>query len=232
VGDRGANSAIFCAARSGPVACPRGELLGEQLRSYGAEALGTVREAMVIVLRVVLARLREGGGPAEADAEAIAAPARQWADQGLRLEPRSFQPAAGHVMSVLAEHAGALAIDAARCSRCRTAPGSGASATPSTGFGSFTYLQRLPVRYLKIDIEFVRDLTTNAASRHLVKAIVSLAKGFEQETIAEGVEDAQTLELLRDSGVDYAQGFHLGSPAARRLTAGPVGSGSSRERPD
>ncbi|HWK17785.1 MAG TPA: EAL domain-containing protein, partial [Solirubrobacteraceae bacterium] len=83
-----------------------------------------------------------------------------------------------------------------------------------TGFGSFTYLQRLPVRYLKIDIEFVRDLTTKAASRHLVTAIVNLAKGFEQETIAEGVEDAQTLELLRDFGVDYAQGFHLGRPTA------------------
>jgi len=54
-----------------------------------------------------------------------------------------------------------------------------------TGFGSLTYLQRLPVRYLKIDIEFVRDLTTKAASRHLVTAIVNLAKGFEQETIAE-----------------------------------------------
>lgn len=82
-----------------------------------------------------------------------------------------------------------------------------------TGFGSFTYLQRLPVKYLKIDAEFLRDLPTNAANQHLVKAIVNLANGFEQQTIAEGVADAQTLEFLRHYGVDYAQGFHLGRPA-------------------
>jgi PAS domain S-box-containing protein len=83
-----------------------------------------------------------------------------------------------------------------------------------TGFGSFTYLKYLPIAYLKIDIEFVRDLTTNPASEHVVKAIVSLAQGFGQQTIAEGVEDAETLELLREYGVDFAQGFHLGRPAA------------------
>jgi EAL domain-containing protein (putative c-di-GMP-specific phosphodiesterase class I) len=46
-----------------------------------------------------------------------------------------------------------------------------------------------------------------------VKAIVNLAQGFGQKTIAEGVEDAETLELLREFGVDYAQGYHLGRPA-------------------
>ncbi len=82
-----------------------------------------------------------------------------------------------------------------------------------TGFGSFTYLKRLPVNYLKIDIEFVRDLLTNPANQHVVKAIVSLAKAFGLQTVAEGVEDEETLTLLRDYGVDYAQGFHLGRPA-------------------
>jgi PAS domain S-box-containing protein len=82
-----------------------------------------------------------------------------------------------------------------------------------TGFGSFTYLKRLPVSYLKIDIEFVRHLRSNHANQHLVKAIVSLAKGFGQETIAEGVEDEDTLRLLCDYGVDFAQGFHIGRPA-------------------
>jgi PAS domain S-box-containing protein len=83
-----------------------------------------------------------------------------------------------------------------------------------TGFGSFTYLKRLPIQFLKIDIEFVRDLIPNAANQHVVKAIVSLAEGFGQQTIAEGVEDAETLELLRDYGVDFAQGYHVGRPAA------------------
>jgi PAS domain S-box-containing protein len=82
-----------------------------------------------------------------------------------------------------------------------------------TGFGTLTYLKLLPVQYLKIDVEFVRDLATNQTNQYLVKAIVSLARGLDQKTIAEGVEDEETLALLRDYGVDFAQGYHLGRPA-------------------
>jgi PAS domain S-box-containing protein len=87
-----------------------------------------------------------------------------------------------------------------------------------TGFGSFNYLKRLPVKILKIDIEFVRDLDSNPANQKLVQAIVSLARGFGHDTVAEGVEDERTLELLRGYGVDYAQGFHIGRPAAIEAT--------------
>lgn len=82
-----------------------------------------------------------------------------------------------------------------------------------TGFASLTYLTRLPTHYLKIDVEFVRDLPTNATNQHLVKSIVQLAHGLGKETVAEGVEDEETLALLRGYGVDYAQGYHLGRPA-------------------
>ncbi len=88
-----------------------------------------------------------------------------------------------------------------------------------TGFGSFNYLKNFPIGYLKIDVDFVRDLPSNPANQHVVKAIVSLARGFGQETIAEGVEDAETLELLRAYDVDFAQGFHLGRPAALAVAA-------------
>jgi PAS domain S-box-containing protein len=81
-----------------------------------------------------------------------------------------------------------------------------------TGFGSFTYLKRLPLTHLKIDTEFVRDLNENPANRHVVRAIVSLARAFGLRTIAEGVEDEETLTHLRAEGVDYAQGFHIGRP--------------------
>jgi PAS domain S-box-containing protein len=81
-----------------------------------------------------------------------------------------------------------------------------------TGFGSFTYLKKLPITHLKIDIEFVRDLVSNPANLHVVKAIVSLARAFGLKTIAEGVEDEQTLTMLRAEGVDSAQGYHLGRP--------------------
>jgi PAS domain S-box-containing protein len=82
-----------------------------------------------------------------------------------------------------------------------------------TGFASFTYLKRLPLRSLKIDIEFVRCLTTNPANQHIVQSIVHLARGFGYETIAEGIEDDDTLALLRSYGVDYGQGYLLGRPA-------------------
>jgi PAS domain S-box-containing protein len=82
-----------------------------------------------------------------------------------------------------------------------------------TGFGSFTYLKNLPITFLKIDVNFVLDLATNGANQNIVEAIVGLAHSFDLQTIAEGVEDAETLALLEDFGVDFAQGFHLGRPA-------------------
>lgn len=82
-----------------------------------------------------------------------------------------------------------------------------------TGYGGFTYLKRLPVDFLKIDQEFVRDIATNAASQHVVRAVVSLSKGFGQRTVAEGIEDLATIPVLREMGVDFGQGFALGRPA-------------------
>jgi PAS domain S-box-containing protein len=82
-----------------------------------------------------------------------------------------------------------------------------------TGFGTFTHVKKLPINFLKIDIEFVRDLVTSSANQHVVKAIVNLAQGFGCQTVAEGVEDGEALALLQDFGVDFAQGFYLGRPA-------------------
>jgi EAL domain-containing protein (putative c-di-GMP-specific phosphodiesterase class I) len=81
-----------------------------------------------------------------------------------------------------------------------------------TGYGGFTYLKHLPVDFLKIDREFIRDLGDSTASRHVVEAVVRLARGFGIETVAEGVEDGHTLRLLQELEVDHAQGFHLGRP--------------------
>jgi EAL domain-containing protein (putative c-di-GMP-specific phosphodiesterase class I) len=91
-----------------------------------------------------------------------------------------------------------------------------------TGFGTFTHVKKLPVKYLKIDIEFIRDLIGSSANQHVVKAIVNLAQGFGCKTIAEGVEDEGTLTHLRSLGVDYAQGYHLGRPAPVEAAARPV----------
>jgi len=82
-----------------------------------------------------------------------------------------------------------------------------------TGFSSFSYLKELPVQHLKIDLEFIRDLRTSPVDRRLVHAMAEFARAFGQETVAEGVEDAETLTLVRGCGIDYAQGFHIGKPA-------------------
>jgi EAL domain-containing protein (putative c-di-GMP-specific phosphodiesterase class I) len=80
------------------------------------------------------------------------------------------------------------------------------------GFGSFQYLKHLPFQYLKIDGDFIRGLPASAKDQLVVKALVELARGMGKQTIAEYVEDAATMELLRDFGVDYAQGFEVGRP--------------------
>jgi EAL domain-containing protein (putative c-di-GMP-specific phosphodiesterase class I) len=82
-----------------------------------------------------------------------------------------------------------------------------------TGYAALTYLKHLPVRYLKIDMSFVRDLNENPRSRRVVNGVVALAASFNHQTIAEGVEDLWTLEQLSELGVDLAQGFGVGEPA-------------------
>jgi diguanylate cyclase (GGDEF)-like protein/PAS domain S-box-containing protein len=81
------------------------------------------------------------------------------------------------------------------------------------GYGSFYYLKHLPFEYLKIDGEFVRQLTTNTTDLVIVQAIVTAAHRLGKQTIAEYVGDARTLDLLRTLHVDHAQGYHIGPPA-------------------
>lgn len=80
------------------------------------------------------------------------------------------------------------------------------------GFSSFNYLKHLAVDHLKIDGAFVRNLPQSPIDRHLVQAMVQVAHGLGKETIAEFVGDAATLRLVREMGVDYAQGYHVGKP--------------------
>jgi len=84
------------------------------------------------------------------------------------------------------------------------------------GFGSFSYLKYVPFDVLKIDGDFVRDLAAGSIDQLVVKAIVGIAKGMGKKTVAESVENADVTRLLRDSGVDYGQGYHLGRPQSVR----------------
>jgi EAL domain-containing protein (putative c-di-GMP-specific phosphodiesterase class I) len=84
------------------------------------------------------------------------------------------------------------------------------------GYGGFAYLKRLPVSYLKIDREFVQDICTEVSSQHVVSAVVNLAKAFGMHTVAEGAEDDATVELLKNLGVNYVQGYVVGRPSPAR----------------
>jgi len=81
-----------------------------------------------------------------------------------------------------------------------------------SGFSSFYYLKNLPIDTLKIDGSFVQQLCTNVEDQHVVRAMVELSRGFGIGCTAEYVEDENTLELLREFGVTYAQGFHIARP--------------------
>ena len=89
-----------------------------------------------------------------------------------------------------------------------------------SGYGSFAYLKQLPFDVLKIDGQFVRGLRDSAEDQAVVTALVTIASALGKTTVAEFVEDAQTLELLRVLGVDQAQGYHVGRPASLLREAG------------
>jgi PAS domain S-box-containing protein len=127
---------------------------------------------------------------------------------------QSVPDAASRVVFEITETAAAHHLDAAcEFAAALTEFGCGLALDDfGTGFGSFTYLRRLPLRYLKIDRSFVTGLANSLDDRRVVSSIIGIAKQFELWTIAEGVEDAATLEILGQLGADFAQGFYLGRP--------------------
>lgn len=83
-----------------------------------------------------------------------------------------------------------------------------------TGFSSFAYLKYLKVDALKIDGLFIRDLPNDRDNQLFVKSIADVARGMGKLTVAEFVEDAATLDLLTQFGVDLVQGYFLDHPIA------------------
>jgi predicted signal transduction protein with EAL and GGDEF domain len=81
-----------------------------------------------------------------------------------------------------------------------------------TGYSSLSYFKKIPADELKIDKSFVRSMLQESADRQLVETIVTLARQFKLDIVAEGVEDRATLAALATMGCHYAQGF-LFAPA-------------------
>ncbi|MCW8931279.1 MAG: bifunctional diguanylate cyclase/phosphodiesterase [Gammaproteobacteria bacterium] len=81
-----------------------------------------------------------------------------------------------------------------------------------TGYSSLSYFKLLPINELKIDQSFVFDLTKDKANRNLVRLMIDLANNFDLKTVAEGIEDRETYNLLSDMGCNTAQGYYISKP--------------------
>ena len=81
-----------------------------------------------------------------------------------------------------------------------------------TGYSSLAYLKRFPIDTIKIDMSFIRDVTTNPDGAAIAIAIINMARGLEMTVIAEGVETAPQLEFLRQHACDEIQGYYCSRP--------------------
>lgn len=100
-----------------------------------------------------------------------------------------------------------------------------------TGYSSLSYLHRLPAASLKIDRAFVAALDANRGNAPIVEAIVAVARSLRMQVTAEGIETPRQLNLLREAGCDYGQGYLFGRPLpsadAERLIVGSRAAGTA-----
>ncbi|MDO9162170.1 MAG: EAL domain-containing protein [Methylococcaceae bacterium] len=86
-----------------------------------------------------------------------------------------------------------------------------------SGFSSFNYLKKFPVDYVKIDGQFIQNLANDETDRVLVRSMHQIAKKMGKKTIAEFVECPKTIEILREIGINYGQGYIFGRPSEQLL---------------
>jgi EAL domain-containing protein (putative c-di-GMP-specific phosphodiesterase class I) len=96
-----------------------------------------------------------------------------------------------------------------------------------TGYSSLAYLQRLPVATIKLDRSFIRGIAANDDSQAIVRAAIAMVHALNKQVVAEGVETAEQLRLLREWNCDAIQGYYLSKPLpagdfARRVHAPPA----------
>jgi EAL domain-containing protein (putative c-di-GMP-specific phosphodiesterase class I)/uncharacterized membrane protein len=101
-----------------------------------------------------------------------------------------------------------------------------------TGYSSLSYLKRFPVRRLKIDQSFVHEMTRDANSGAIVEAIIALGRVLGMSVVAEGVETAEQLQVLRDYGCDDVQGYFVRRPASAAEIMSLCASAYARAPPD
>jgi len=81
-----------------------------------------------------------------------------------------------------------------------------------TGYSSMSYLKNMPVKTLKVDKAFVLNLHQNIDDQTIVQVVIDLAKRFDLEVVAEGVENEEALQMLKSWGCEWIQGYHISRP--------------------
>jgi EAL domain-containing protein (putative c-di-GMP-specific phosphodiesterase class I) len=81
------------------------------------------------------------------------------------------------------------------------------------GFSSVYYLNRFPIAYVKIDGSFIRKIDKSDDDKVFVKALSGVAQAYGKKTVAESVESEAALEILKEIGIDFVQGYYIGDPA-------------------
>ena len=81
-----------------------------------------------------------------------------------------------------------------------------------TGYSSLSYLKNFPIDIIKIDKTFIKDLTTNINDEAIVKAVIAIANALKIKTLAEGIENQEQLNKLKELGCDYGQGYYILKP--------------------
>jgi EAL domain-containing protein (putative c-di-GMP-specific phosphodiesterase class I) len=100
-----------------------------------------------------------------------------------------------------------------------------------TGYSSLSYLARFPFSKIKIDRQFIRNMTRDPAMRAIVKTIIALGKSLDVTITAEGVETPEQAEMLRKFGCRQVQGFLYGHPEAADTHAKPKGTTDGKVTP-
>ncbi len=81
-----------------------------------------------------------------------------------------------------------------------------------TGYSSFNYLRKMPLRTLKIDKSFIDDIGYSKKDQELVRQMIDMAHEMGLIVIAEGVEDQQQFEILKNTSCDFIQGYYFNRP--------------------
>ena len=81
-----------------------------------------------------------------------------------------------------------------------------------TGYSSLSYLKNFPVDVLKIDKSFILDIDSDSDDLELVRTMIAMGKNLNIITVAEGVENENTANILQQYGCEIAQGYHFGKP--------------------